>query len=313
MTRNSFIFTIFFILLISAGSCYTDRLTFSVLQPAEEVLPASLRKISIIPMAGVPSETGFFDSLKVPFDVNAIRIGYLDGIYSVLSASPRFEKVILSDSADFVKNAQVYWDDLEKVCRKDGTQAVLILSKAVTKSVISRKVYQYFDFVLENQTRWIFYEPFKQQALARFNFVDTTIILDYAILENPEIIYDALYITGEACGKRLVPYWKDVNRILYTGPGKDLRDASEFVEANRWRNAGLLWNDLIGHRKTVIVSRAAFNLAVAFERDDDLYQAYAWLRYADSLQHTQLNTLYLDILEKRMENQILIDSLMVGN
>ena len=46
---------------------------------------------------------GLFDSLTdlhfdAETDINKIRQGYLDGVYEIMSVSPRFKKVVLSDT-----------------------------------------------------------------------------------------------------------------------------------------------------------------------------------------------------------------------
>lgn len=320
MNRKSLILALSFILLLVAGACYNSYLTFSVLQPADTVLPASLNNISILPMPGVPSMDGSFDSLTSirPGDPFDIKMGYIHGMYSILSESPRFDKVKLTDTttAPFIHNAQITWTDLANVCKNDSTDAVMILSKAVSYSGNSTNpylVYSSANYFLLNKTRWILYNPQYQSVSGRYNFTDTVAFGEFPAGELSDLFYHACYITGENCGKRIVPYWQDVSRMIYSGPGKDLRDAAVFVKNNKWRNAGLLWNDLISHKKTKVASNAAFNLAVAFERDDDLDQAYLWVAYADSLHSNELTSLYKKILELRLKNKPVIDQQMSGN
>jgi len=322
MHRNPSIPFVFICLALITGACYTSRLTLTVLQPAKTALPSSLRRISILPMTGIPSAAGEFDSLKFlkpAVDAELIKMGYLHGFNGIVSASPRFTKAVFTDTAtaSFLKKRRLFWDDLISVCKHDTTDAVLVLTRAVT--------YDFYppnanipqtnqDFRLINKTRWIFYQPDNQKIAARYDFSDTvllTAVLDLAEVEN--LLYDACFQTGEQCGRHLVPYWQDVSRILFIGPGKDLKDAADFTLKERWYNAGMLWNDLIGNRNTKTASKAAFNLAVAFERDDDLDQAYLWVAYADSLHSNELTSLYKKILELRLKNKPVIDQQMSGN
>lgn len=251
-----------------------------------------------------------------PSESYSARIGFIEGIYSVLSESPRFTRVVLTDTitAWFFNNREVHWDDLKKVCNHDTTNTILLLTKASSaeQQSLNASYPESLLFHLIIETRWQFFNPETQQTLLRYQCTDTILAPIGYEFDKENLSHYINYVTGETCGKRLVPYWKDVERVIYKRPGKDLRDAADFVEINKWRNAGLLWNDLVDHRKARISSRAAFNLAVAFEREDDLDQAYAWLRYADSLYHTPLNALYLNALEHRIKIRILIDHQMEG-
>ncbi|HEX2393896.1 MAG TPA: DUF6340 family protein [Bacteroidales bacterium] len=319
MNRKTFILVLSIIALLSAGACYNSYLTFSILQPADTVLPASLSKISILPMPGVPSVNGSFDSLEnlKPGNPYDIKMGYIRGIHSVLSESPRFSRVKLTEqsAAPFIDHTQITWEDLANVCKHDSTDAVLVLSKAVSYSANSYNpylIYNSSNFYLLNKTRWIFYQPQTHSVSGRFNYIDTVEFGEFPAGELSDLFYQACFITGENCGRRIVPYWQDVSRIIYSGPGRDLRDAAVFVKSNKWRNAGLLWNDLISHKKTKVASNAAFNLAVAFERDDDLEQAYLWISYADSMHHSSLYSNYMKILEIRLKNRSILIRQMTG-
>jgi hypothetical protein len=316
--RTSFIVSFFLFIVVFTGSCYTSQLTLNVLMPADTVLPESLQKISILPIPGISSASGQFDSLMLNYtgDPYHIKMGYIHGIYQVLSESPRFSLVKLTDTvtAPFIRNTQIYQEDLDRICKIHGTDAVLVLSKAVSYARAEEEfAYSFSDYTLLNKTRWIFYQPHLGNATGRFNFTDTvTLAGEFSEVQLSDLLYEACYVTGINCGKRLVPYWQEVNRVIYTGPGRDLRDAAEFALKDRWHNSGLMWNDLTGNKKKKFASRASFNLAVAFERDDDLQQAYLWITYADSLQTNELTSLYKKILNLRVKNSVLLDLQMTG-
>jgi len=320
MQRPFIILLIFLIAQLFAGSCYISESNLTVLQPADTVLPASLQKITILPMPGPSSASGRFDSLSFenPGDPYQIKMGYIHGIYRVLSESPRFSSVKLADTvnAPFIRNTQIYWDDLEKICKVYGTDAVLILSRAVSYAQNNTEIlraYSYSDYSMLNKTRWIFYQPQKQNTTARYNFTDTIALAgEFSEVRLFDLLYEACYLTGVNCGKRMVPYWQEVSRIIYSGPGRDLRDAAAFALKDRWHNSGMMWNDLISYKKSRLASRAAFNLAVAFEREDDLEQAYLWVTYADSLQSSELTTRYKKILDLRIKNRALLDHQITG-
>ena len=311
---------------ILAGSCYTSQLSLDVLEPAKNILPSSIQRLSVLPMPGAPS--AHFDSLVFLWvesgtDIYEIKMGYLYGIHDVLSTSPRLQRVILSDTTgtNFKKTGWLYWDDLKRVCANDTTDIVLVLTRAISHDFYpaglnksSNGSVSLVDYSIINKTRWIFYEPKTEQIITRFEFADTVKIMgDLMSFEVPDMLYESCYLAGQRTGKRLSPYWQNVSRILYSGPGKDLKDAAEFAGKNHWYKASLIWNELIEHRNTKIASRAAFNLALAFEQDDELDQANLWIAYSDSISTNKQTLSYRKILDTRLKNKTFLEEQLTGH
>jgi hypothetical protein len=320
-------------LSILAGSCFTSQISLDVLEPAKIILPSSLQHISILPMPGPPS--AHFDSLEFFWlakgtDIYEIKMGYLHGIHDVLMTSPRFRKVILSDTTGtlYKNTGRLFWDDLQRICAHDTTDFVLALTRAISRDHYPQGVnnayygvkddnwvgsYSLVDYSIINKTRWIFYEPNKEKIAARYEFADTIRISgDLVSPEIPALLYDACYLTGERTGKKLSPYWMTVSRNLYTGPGKDLKDAARFASENHWFKAALLWNGLVDHRNNKIASRAAYNLALAYEQDDILDQAFIWISFADSISGNKLTSSYRKRLDSRLKNKTFLDQQLSG-
>ena len=314
------------LLVIITGSCYTSQLSMDVLEPAKTELPSGIQRISILPMPGAPSLTGKFDSLALLWsqetNIYQVKMGYLHGLYDILTNSPRLLRVVLSDTLGntYIKSGHLYWDDLRQVCARDTTNMVLVLTRVICRenypsgiNYVDEESYNLLDYTLINNTRWVFYEPSKEQIAVKYDFSDTLRINgDFVLLELPDLLYEACYMVGQRTGKKLVPYWTTVSRVLYNGPGKDMRDAAKFAYDNHWFKAALLWNGLVDHRNKKIASRAAFNLALAFERDDDLKQSLLWINYADSLL-TNTNTIaYSKILAERIKANEKLDAQMTA-
>ncbi len=106
----------------------------------------------------------------------------------------------------------------------------------------------------------------------------------------PGILYDACVLTGNKLGERICPSWKDdVQRIIFKGPGKSLKQAYFLASHSQWNQAAVIWNELSNSPNKNQAYRASFNLALTWERDDDLEQAKEWTLYADSISSTQKN------------------------
>jgi hypothetical protein len=328
MFRKTIIPVIFLFLLITVSSCFS-KVTISVLEPGTYTLPASLQKLTIYSRPGMQQTPGFFDSLTdlhfdAETDLNKIRQGYLDGAYEVMSVSPRFKKVVLSDTVfdKLLLYGNLTWNAVDRICGHDTTDALLFLWKAVSYSSHEKaaSIYwqpEYADLSeILNHSKWMFFKPFTHQQLVSYTFNDTVSVAPELFLDPEnigDVLYQNCYVMGKAFGKKLCPHWQEVERMMYVGPGGELRKAMALTADEKWIEAGAVWDKLSEspHRKKAY--RAAFNLALAYERDDVLDQALLWIAYADSLHSTAASSEYKKVLESRLKVKPLLDVQMAGN
>ncbi len=317
-------------LLFVFTACSTARITISVLEPAEISIPLSIQKVSLFPGAGIPNPPGKFDSiehvkLKPDYDYNRIKRGYMEGVYEIIQQSPRFKRVILTDTSyeNLISGGVVSWDELREICIHDSTDAILLLKKAVTRDILdyfSEEEYCGLRYNLVSHTKWCFYDPFSLVASDDFIFTDFN---NYEQQVNcgqlppvknvSGILYDACVLTGNRLGEQICPRWRDdIQRIIFSGPGRSLKHSFFLASHSQWNQAAVIWNDLSGSPKKNLAYRASFNLALAWERDDDLEQAREWALYADSLSSTQRTKAYLKILEQRIQFKAELDNQMTG-
>ncbi len=328
MSRNAAIPFLFLSLLVIVSSCFS-KVTISVLEPGAYVLPSSLQKITIYSRPGMQATPGLFDSLTdLQFDsgtdINKIREGYLYGAYDVISLSPRFKKVVLSDTVfdKLLLYGNLTWNAVDRICGHDTTDALLFLWKAVSYTSHEKVSYitwqpDYADLsAIYNRSKWMFFKPYTHQQLASYTHNDTVSVAPELYL-NPEYIGDVLYqncyVMGKAFGQKLCPHWKEVDRTMYVGPGKEFRKAMALTADEKWLEAGAIWDKLSESPHKKKAYRAAFNLALAYERDDVLDQALLWIDYADSLHNTAASSQYKKILEGRLKVKPLLDEQMAGN
>ena len=100
-------------------SCYTGRINISVLEPATITIPASIKRVSLFPGAGIPDPIGTVDSIsEIPlepdYDYNRLKRGYMDGVYTTMSESPRFQKVVKADTVYeyLLSTGYISWEEL---------------------------------------------------------------------------------------------------------------------------------------------------------------------------------------------------------
>jgi hypothetical protein len=313
MPRNSII--PFSLLILITVSCSISHTSLSILMPAEIVLPDRIKRLSIFPIVMQISDK--MDSLRYlkPEDIKPAEINkwYLYGIADVLSVSPGLQKAALSDTVfgDTASNGKFYWDELKALCHYDTTDFILVLEKAVNYDFpyIRNERYRMGGYTIIANTKWTFYQPADESIAVSYNFIDTVLIGgDLVPLEIHDILSNVCYEVGKKAGNTLVPHWQQISRLYFTGPGRSLRKAGIYVSHNQWINAGKIWNELAQNdtdQKTA--SRAAFNIALAYEKDDDLKQAFNWIAYADSLHSDSLTSSYKRMLNTRIKHQLILD------
>jgi hypothetical protein len=318
------------IFLFAFSACSTGRIYISILQPAEVSIPLDIQKVSLFPGGGFPSPNGKFDSiehakLRPDFNYNPIKRGYMEGVYEVISQSPRFTKVVLSDTSyeHLMTGGVISWDQLQEICNHDSTDAILLLKKAVTHDILDY-VYEEENcglrYNLVNNTKWCFYQP--STMIASNDFIFTDFINYEQPFENCQpvplkningILYDACMNTGIRLGEQICPGWRDnIERIVFSGPGKSLKEAYFLATHNQWHQAAVIWNDLSAGQNRNQACRASFNLALTWERDDDLEQAREWAIYADSLHSNKKTKAYIKILDQRIRFKSELENQMEG-
>ncbi|MBN1143200.1 MAG: hypothetical protein JXA72_02210, partial [Bacteroidales bacterium] len=201
-----------FFLVALMWSCLPYTTTISVLEPAQHTLPAAVNSISILPVPGYYSKPGVFDSLSHVIldpetDIKEIKMGFLHGMYDILSRSPRLDRVVFADTS-YYKN-KLTWEDVDVICRHDTTDALLILSKIVSYDAINK--YYYFDnnesysrrqYKMLSHSKWVLYMPERESVIGVYEFTDTLKVEGFFGPSNLEsVLYDACYLSGQNCAR----------------------------------------------------------------------------------------------------------------
>ncbi len=330
-TWSIHLFLLFVMFMVAA--CTIGRVTISILEPAPVTLPSSMNRVSIYNEPLHYDSIGTFDSVRFleldpDFDYNVIRKGFMLGLYDALAASPRYRKVVINDSVYGLlsQKSLISWDDLDQICTHDTTNTIVLLLSAVTYDSMYTFVYPdfrcYLDYRIINKTNWLFYQSCKNRQLLHYSFSDTIYfpgrefncesLLKY-VANADELLFHASYYTGEMVGNQFSPSWNDnIKRIFYKGLNRKLSTAGDLVMKDRWREAAAIWDRLSEEENTKVASKASFNLAVAYERDDDLDQAISWLAYANALHGNKRIMQYRKILDNRLRSREILNEQIPG-
>lgn len=99
-------------------------------------------------------------------------------------------------------------------------------------------------------------------------------------LTYKEVLKEASEYAGFMPMEHLLPYWKQVERFYFDGGLVEMRDAGVCVREHDWEGAARLWKQVYDQKKGKAKMRAAYNLAVYAEMNDDYEQAAAYLKEA---------------------------------
>ena len=102
-------------------------------------------------------------------------------------------------------------------------------------------------------------------------------------LTEEKIIKEASEYAAKLPMQYLLPYWKEVERYYFDGGNVEMRDAGIFVREGNWEEAGVLWQTLYDTKKGKVKMRAAYNLALYHELQDDFEKAQEYIDTASSL------------------------------
>ena len=132
------------------------------------------------------------------------------------------------------------------------------------------------------------------------------------------VINEATAYMGEKLTPYFVPSWKEVSRTLYTSIESRMKEALAYAKTDKWDSAENLWLQLYNQKKND-ESRAhlAYNLAVAYEMQDNLEKSLDWAKKAESFFkqnnkkkfETDINrtSLYISSITERIDDNTLLD------
>ena len=96
------------------------------------------------------------------------------------------------------------------------------------------------------------------------------------LVSEKELVEEASAFAGTVPVKHLLPYWTTGRRHLFTGGTVNMRDAAIYVKEKNWEEAIRLWKIEFDERKGKRKMYAACNIALGYEMQDLLDEAYQW-------------------------------------
>lgn len=103
------------------------------------------------------------------------------------------------------------------------------------------------------------------------------------LIPEKDMIEQASEFAGSVPVKYLIPYWTTATRYLFTGGTVNMRDAAVYVKEKDWPAAIELWKVEYEHKKGKSKMYAAYNIALGYEMQDSISQAYDWALKAQKI------------------------------
>jgi tetratricopeptide (TPR) repeat protein len=242
------------------------------------------------------------------------------GFADVLANSPRFNsnEIVVPDSEDIQKYLEkdtLQWLDMKALADSFNVDAVFYLDSFSLASTLDDErvrehggLFYHLTFQIISTAHWIIHYPYLNIVIDDFKYSEKFVweAYDYekeeAIRRLPDYdktFLEAAYWTGFDYGKRILPTWKKTSRSYYTMGSEYFKKATEMVDSNKWEKAIELWKHNLNHTDAEVVSRAAFNIAFAFEMMGEINLALKWARKSYDVKPKRRTKEYIDELLER--------------
>ncbi len=325
-------------LIIYISIFITSCTTFSyveieTLAPAEIDIPVHLNKLVVIDRRSFNytlslTKNSFFSGLIFrDIDEETLQIldslisdYYLGSLLENIKTEPRYN-LISPDSSIIVRKNQNLETDL--LSRNEVNS---ITQPYNADGVLSYESSSYFDKFKKNKnyegsidatieihilSTWFLYDKNKMNPI-RISVRDTSFVdifaydiydLEKKIPDPVSIIKESGINAGLTLIQKLSPYWVESNRLYFTGPGLELKNAGMSVIDGSWDYATTIWSKLAEVNNRYISTRAKFNMALACEMQEKYDMAWEWIKDLYIPMWNEELILYQNILQKRIADQ----------
>jgi len=327
--RGKFLLPVFLaaIILISGSCRSTHPLTIEILVPAENVIPAGNNRFTVVNKSLWPDSldrTVVADLLLANLANRAARECII-GLTHVIETSGFADTILIRDLAELDSSSIKYpinWWILDTLAGGEKGEVVIGLEyfivtaeeegEMITGDLFmgaEMNLYYSLKLSLGIHSLWrIYHLPSRsihEEYWARdtVKLSSTGVNLHDAMANLPdlsEVLLEAAYFNGYDYGRRLVPFWVQVNRFYYKSGSAGIREGHKLALQNRWLDAARVWRQETTRSNKLIASRAMYNMAVASEVQDQLQIALDWALKSYYLVADPAAKKYIDLLSERI-------------
>lgn len=304
MKKFDFIFIWAFVLIFHSCQTYSV-ISIDYLVPAEISFPQQIKRVGIVNnVSALPGRERAYDGL------DSIVLVKSEGLIEkyTLNGDPRIATESLSEALA----AESYFDEViiyDMPLQSGGDKSAPHLSKAEVEELIEEldvdmlisleeihikvhRVVHPLDNIgfLGSVDAKVFpkislYVPQRSTPFMMINGNDSIFWEDIErsktdartkIVPDRQLISEASDFAGGIPVKYITPRWNTASRYLYSGGSSQMRDATFFTQKREWDKALPIWQTIFEQQKGKKKLRAASNISLYYEINDDLEKAYEW-------------------------------------
>jgi hypothetical protein len=321
------------------ASCATQELYLNITNPAPVTIAPEIKTVGIIDRSTPTDQTKSLDIIDKVLTLEGATldsIGTLEAIKGVteeLAANDRFNEVKLLSGLKFRTSglggmpSPLTWEQVEGICRENGTQALFALEMYDTDTRVSYSTAKTsiktplgnipaleHNASMETlvKTGWRIYSPSDRAILDEHIVAESIIFAGRGInpvaavagmIHRKDAVKEVSRKAGHIYALRLIPYRLRVTRDYFVKGTDNFKVAKRRAQLGKWDDAAELWEKETENPKMKIAGRAHYNMAIISEINGNLDDAVAWAQRAYSDYRIKHGLRYARILENRKYNQ----------
>ncbi|MDZ7737500.1 MAG: DUF6340 family protein [Bacteroidales bacterium] len=326
-------YVLFIASLIILSGCGASRISFDVVAPAVQTVPAEIKTVSIINRT-LPSniDANMLEGLLTGEGLSQDTLTstfVLRGLDESLRASGRFNAILSSEKmtgsgiGSLLPDA-LPWNEIEDICEKYGSDALIALESYDSDFIITgasggnRLLDIHASGLVTVNCGFRLYYPSERRIIDEYMYRHqmewgggglAVIAAADALINKKKNIERASLEAGHMYGNRLTPDWVYVSRDYFKKGGGDhnLAEGARMMQLNDWDMAIAALERAMESDKRKVRGRAAHNLAVIYEILGDLYKAKEWTTVAWGRYKEKKSRDYGYILTRRIQEMELLD------
>lgn len=318
-------------------------LKYQVLRPATKPLPKDVKTMAFVyrnvhfPADSITKYYKLNDQLfldTTTYTQKIVKAVYMGFRSEIAEAYPLDTiPLLVMDKKEEKTNARsiepLRWEVIDEIGKKHRSDIIISLEDIS----VFNNYETWFDGAVYNGIadvtayyEWTIYDPLTQAYIYKERKVDTLQSYEKSYDED-RLIRDKMpkrsqimevvgYTIGERLAHIIAPKWETIARYYYDRGNRELREASDKVQGQKWEDALKIWKQIAKEEVSRNGARAVFNMGVVYERQGALDKAiesvkkskdiYKILdRYADEFEFANL---YLEVLQERKAEVVKLDA-----
>jgi hypothetical protein len=325
-SKTSILSGFLILVLFGINACTSVKpLSIDVLKPAGVTIPPGINSVKVVNQSNIVNngrlsvQMNVLTKEEMPPDIDStVSSQLVAGFYNYMSYSPRFEmkpplyRPVYSNKTALEKLNPLMVQFICDTAKCDGLVTIdyFRLTDSIDAYLTDQGYYAYFD--LYNKSLWRFYsgrtgEMVDEYFLYDTIFWDNTSYDQYSVFDKFPPPVDAArqsaFSAGTQYAARVAPEWITVNRFYYDISLKEIKRTRQLIADNHWDQTIGIWETLLNGQNQKLASKAAFNIAIAYEVMDSLEKALSWAEKSNDLYYRHATLNYIELLQKRITDK----------